>query len=82
MNIPVAQISAVPMIPLSVGAHRVVQGISVEHVCGEPELSPERDHDLMMRITQAALTALKTEVDKPTLFEPTDEPMKEAVHAS
>ena len=36
----------------------------------------------MMRITQAALTALKTEVDKPTLFEPTDEPMKEAVHAS
>ncbi len=70
------------MIPLSVGAHRVVEGISVEHVCGEPELSVERDHDLMMRITRAALTALETEVDKPTLFEPTDEPMKEAVHAS
>ncbi len=70
------------MIPLSVGAHRVVQGISVEHVCGEPELSVERDHDLMMRITQAALTALVTKVDAPTLFEPSDEPMKETVHAS
>ena len=82
MNIPVAQISAVPMIPLSVGAHRVVQGVSVEHVCGEPELSVERDHDLMMRITQAALTALGTKVDNPPLFDPQDEPMKEAVHAS
>ena len=77
-----AQISAIPMIPLSVGAHRVVKGISVEHVCGEPELSAERDHALMMRITQAALRALQTEVDKPTLFEPFDEPTKEAVHAS
>ncbi len=82
MNIPVAQISAVPMIPLSVGAHRVVHGISVEHVCGEPELSVERDHALMLRITQAALRALETEVDKPTLFEPSDEPLREAVHAS
>ncbi len=77
-----AQISAVPMIPLSVGANRVVRGVSVEHVCGEPELSVERDHALMLRITEAAMRALQVEVDKPTLFEPTDEPIEEAVHAS
>ncbi len=82
MGIPVAQISAVPMIPLSVGAHRVVRGVSVEHVCGEPELSVERDHELMLRITEAAMRALETEVDKPTLFEPSEEPLQEAVHAS
>lgn len=82
VNIPVAQISAVPMIPLSVGMHRVVRGISVEHVCGEPELSVERDHRLMMRITEAAMQALQTKVDKPTLFEPSEESTQEAVHAS
>jgi len=78
----VAQISAVPMIPMSVGMHRVVRGISVEHVCGEPELSIERDHELMMRITETAVKALETEVDKPTLFEPSEAPSQEAVHAS
>ncbi len=82
MNIPVVQISAVPMIPLSVGTSRVVRGVSVEHVCGVPELSVERDHRLMMRITQAALKALQTQVYKPTLFEPEEEEVREAVHAS
>ncbi len=77
-----AQISAVPMIPLSVGAHRVVRGISVEHVCGEPELSVERDHQLMLRITETAMKALETQVDKPTLFEPGQSPVEEAGHAS
>ncbi len=82
MNIPVVQISAIPMIPLSVGASRVVQGISVEHVCGEPELSPERDRRLQKNITMTALEALRTQVDKPTLFTPSEELPKEAVHAS
>jgi len=61
------------MIPLSVGAHRVVKGVSVEHVCGEPELSVERDHELMLKITRTALTALKSHVDKETLFDPAEE---------
>ena len=82
MNIPVALVSAIPMIPLSVGAYRVVQGMSVEHLCGEPELSVERDHRLTMRITQAALKALETTVDKPTLFQPTEEVAREPVRAS
>ena len=84
MDIPVVQISAIPMIPVSVGTSRVVQGISVEHVCGEPELSPERDQRLQKHITMTALEALQTEVDKPTLFTPTEdyEQPKEAVHAT
>ena len=70
------------MIPLSVGASRVVQGISVEHVCGEPELSPERDHRLQKNITMTALKALQTAVTGPTLFHPAEEEAREAVHAS
>ncbi len=71
------------MIPLSVGASRVVQGISVEHVCGEPELSPERDQRLQKRITMTALKALQTAVTEPTLFNPAkEEEAREAVHAS
>ena len=72
------------MIPISVGTSRVVQGISVEHVCGEPELSPDRDQRLQKNITMTALKALQTQVDKPTLFTPSEEQEqpKEAVHAS
>ena len=70
------------MIPLSVGASRVVQGVSVEHVCGEPELSPERDQRLQKSITTTALNALQTAVTGPTLFNPADEKTREAVHAS
>ena len=75
MDIPVALITAIPMIPLSVGAHRVVRGVSVEHVCGDPDLSEVRDHKLMKRITAAAIKAVEAEVDKPTLFEPSESPL-------
>jgi hypothetical protein len=54
----------------------------VEHVCGDPGLSEEKDHELMTRIVMTGLRALQTAVTKPTLFEPTDMPTKEAVHAS
>ena len=70
------------MVPISVGAHRVVEGVSLQHVCGDPMLTKDRDNALMMRITEAALDSLRTPVDEPTLFKPTEEPEKELVHAS
>ena len=70
------------MVPISVGAHRVVEGVSLRHVCGDPLLSKDRDNALMMRITEAAVRALQTPVDTPTLFKPTEEPEREPVHAS
>ena len=75
-------ISAIPMVPISVGAHRIIEGVSLQHVCGDPLLSKDRDKALMMRITEAAFRALRTPVDKPTLFKPIEEPEKEPVHAS
>jgi hypothetical protein len=66
----VAILTALPVIPLSVGASRVVQGVRVEHVCGDPRLSPDLDRELGMRIVEAGLTALQTPVTEPTRFEP------------
>lgn len=59
-----------PAIPLSVGASRVVRGVRVPHVCGDPALSEDKDHELRVRIVETALRSLTTEVSAPTLFEP------------
>ena len=76
-------VSALPMIPLAVGANRIVRGVRVEHVCGDPALSEEMDRALTRRIVQTALDALQTHVDGPTLFEPSEgATRREAVHVS
>ncbi len=70
MGIPVAQISAMPVLAMGAGANRVVRGVRIEHVCGNPALSPEEDDRLMARIVDTALKALETPVTGPTLFDP------------
>ena len=59
-----------PVLALSAGANRVVRGVRIEHVCGDPSLSAEEDERLMTRIVDTALGALQTPVHGPTLFEP------------
>jgi hypothetical protein len=62
-------ISALQAIALNGGAPRVVHGARIEHVCGNPGLTPEMDHAYGRRIVMAALGALQTAVTGPTLFE-------------
>ncbi len=62
--------SALPALALNVGALRVVRGVRIEHVCGDPSLAPEEDHQLGRAIVTTALRALQTPVTGPTLFEP------------
>ena len=81
-GIAVAMISALPAVPLALGAHRVVRGVRVEHLCGDPNLSPDRDRELMYSIVEAALRAVQTAVTEPQLFEPSASSPKEAAHAS
>jgi glycine reductase len=69
-GIAVSIMTAMPAIPLSVGANRVVRGVRVPHVCGDPALSEEKDKELGGRIVRTALQALTTAVPGPTLFEP------------
>jgi glycine reductase len=73
-------ISAIPIVASTVGANRVVRGVRIEHVCGDPTLSEQGDRELNMRIVRTALRALTTRVDRPTVFEPSDAEMSEVSH--
>ena len=61
-------ISALPPLAMQAGANRVVQGVKIEHVCGDPSLSPAADRALRRRLVERALLALQVAVDAPTLF--------------
>jgi betaine reductase len=63
-------ISALYSLALTTGASRVVRGARIEHVCGNPGLSPEQDLIFGKRIVSMALQALQTDVTEPTLFDP------------
>ncbi len=75
-------IGALPAIGLSANANRVVRGVKIQHVCGDPNLPEEADTALSLRIVQAALEALQAPVSGPTLFEPAESTSPEAAHAS
>ena len=77
-----AVISAIPIVPYTVGANRVTRGVWIEHVCGDPTLSEDGDRDLNMLIVKTALQSLTTEVDGPTIFEPEASEIRELDHVS
>jgi glycine/betaine/sarcosine/D-proline reductase family selenoprotein B len=58
-----------PVLAANAGANRVVRGVRIEHICGNPALSPDEDEQLMLKIVETALEALKTSVAKPTIFD-------------
>ena len=68
-GVTTALISAIPAIPLAAGVSRVVRGVRVEHVCGDPRLTAEDDAQVATRIVEKALEALNTDVSEPTLFD-------------
>ena len=78
-------IGAMPFIGLAAGVSRVVRGVKIQHVIGDPKLPKEADRALALRIVNTALKAIQTEVSEPTLFEPpeqeADERVPEAVGA-
>ena len=63
-------ISALQNVALNGGAPRVIHGVRIEHVCGNPGLTPEMDRDYGRLIVETALAAIRTAVTGPTLFEP------------
>lgn len=62
-------ITALPPLAMQAGANRLVQGVKIEHVCGDPSLSPAADRALRRRLVEQALRALQTPVAQPTLFQ-------------
>ncbi len=61
-------VSALPPLAMQAGANRVVQGVKIEHVCGDPTLSPSADQALRHRLVETALLALETPVAGPRVF--------------
>ncbi len=51
-----------------VGAPRIVPGKGIQYPSGDPNLSPQAEHEWRRRLVGRALTALSTPVDKPTIF--------------
>ena len=64
-----AVISALPPLAMQAGANRVVQGVKIEHVCGDPALAPELDRRLRRQLVVRGLEALRAPVAVPTLFQ-------------
>ena len=65
-------IGALPFIALAAGVSRVIRGVKIQHVCGDPRLPKEEDEALSMGVVRTALRALREEVTGPTLFDPSE----------
>lgn len=61
-------ISTITPISYSVGANRLVPGISIPHPTGQPALPFEEEKALRKKIVRKALEALSTEVTEQTIF--------------
>ena len=68
MGIPTAMISAIYDLALSSGANRVVRGVRIEHVVGDPGRGAEKGYARGLQIVRSAVAALATDVDGPSLF--------------
>ncbi len=53
---------------MSVGANRIVPGVSIPHPVGRPDLSEEDELNARKDIVKTALMALATEIEGQTLF--------------
>lgn len=68
-GIPTAVISAIYDLAVSTGANRVVKGVRIEHVVGDPSVGPEMDRARGTAIVRTALGTLATELAQPTIFD-------------
>jgi hypothetical protein len=75
-------ISAIYNFALTTGANRVIRGARIEHVCGDPSLSPAKDYAFGMRIVTTAVETLTLSVPGPTLFDPMATGVQATTHAS
>ena len=61
-------ISALPEIPLAMGVHRVIPGVAITHLLGDPGRSPEDERALRKAIVRTAIHSLREAPDRPTVF--------------
>jgi glycine reductase complex component B subunit gamma len=69
-GLPTALISALPQIPLSIGAPRVIPGFAIVHPLGDPRRPGPEEVRYRRDVVRTALEALTVSVTGPTVFEP------------
>ena len=62
-------ICTVTPISISVGANRVVPGVSIPHPVGRPDLPQEEERAYRRKMIETALKALETDITEQTVFE-------------
>ena len=67
-GLPTASYTAIPVLHLALGTPRIVLGKAVGHVLGDPDLSPERERAFRRALVERGLEAIRTPVERPTLF--------------
>jgi len=67
-KLPTVVISALPDVPLSMGVNRVVPGIAITNLLGDPRQPLRAEQQIRRDILRTALAALATAVARPTLF--------------
>jgi glycine reductase complex component B subunit gamma len=65
-------ISALPDVPVSMGVNRVVPGVAITHLLGDPRVPLEGERRVRRAILGTALRALATDVQGPTVFDTAD----------
>ena len=67
-GIPVTMMCNLIDVAKTVGSNRMVQTVSVPYPLGDPELSKEAEWQLRTSRVEAALNALATKIEEPTVF--------------
>jgi glycine reductase len=67
-KIPTVVISALPDVPMSMGVNRVVPGVAITNLLGDPATTLEGERRIRRAILRTALAALARPVTEPTLF--------------
>jgi glycine reductase len=65
----VVHVCTIITISQSVGANRIVPGVAIPHPLGDPNLSPEKEKALRLKIVEKSLEALRTPIQNQTIFE-------------
>ena len=62
-------VTALPTIAQMVGTNRILRGVSITHPTGDPDLQPDDEHALRVRLVRRALEMLTVEVAPATIWE-------------
>ena len=62
-------LSALPDVQRSMGVNRIVPGVAITSVLGDPTATPEKEQGIRERLVRTALRALGQKVDGPTVIQ-------------